>query len=66
MALAGVVQWPERQPVNQEVASLISSQVCAWVVGEVPSWGQEATDSCISPMLVFLYLFLPSPLSESK
>ena len=39
-ALAGVVQWTERQPVNQKFAAgSISSRVTCLGFGQVPSWG---------------------------
>ena len=39
LTLAGVAQWIECQPVNQEIAGSIPVRAHAWVVGQVPSWG---------------------------
>ena len=38
LALTGVAQWIERQPVNQKVAGLILSQGMCLGCGQVPSW----------------------------
>ena len=47
-----------------KVTGLIPIRACAWVVGQVPSWGVgQAVDQCD----VSLPLFLPpSPLSKNK
>ena len=59
LALAGVAQWTECQPVNQRVTSSIHSQDTGLGCGPGPQQGvqerQPHTD-------VFLPLFLPSPL----
>ena len=64
MALAGVAQWIEYQPVNQRVAGSIPSHTHAWVAGQIPGGGHLNGNHT----LVFLSLSvsLPSPLSKNK
>ena len=69
--LAGVGQWFELWPVNWKVTGLIPPQgTClSYRPGpQLPAGMPEATDWCISQMLLFLSLSfsLPSPLSKSK
>ena len=39
LALAGVAQWAEFQPMNQKVVSSIPVRVHASVADQVPIWG---------------------------
>ena len=60
LALAGVAQWIEREPVNERVAGSIPSQGTCLVVGQVPSWG------CVRGNHTLMFLSLPSPPSKNK
>ena len=64
MALTGVAQWIEYQPVNQRVAGPIPSQAHAWVTGQVPRWRQRRGNHTL--MFLSLSFSLPSPLSKNK
>ena len=56
--LADVAQWIELWLAKQKLDGLVPSQKApAWVAGQVPSWGQEAT-SCFSHKSMFLFLTL--------
>ena len=63
MALAGVAQWIERGPVNQRVASSISSRGTSLGSGPGPQLGacekQPHTDASLP-------FSLPSTLSKNK
>ena len=61
IALAGVAEWIECQPMNQSVTSLIPSQGTAWVVDQVPSRGCVRGNYTL--MFLFLSFSLLSPLS---
>ena len=61
IALAGMSQWIERQPVNQEVAGLISRQGICLGCGSGPQVGvckRQQTDISLAHCLP---VFLPSP-----
>ena len=60
VALAGVAQWIECQPVNQRVAGLIPSQGTCLRVGQVPSGGRKRGSHTL------MFLSLPYPLSKNK
>ena len=52
LALAGVAQWIECWPVNQNVTGRFPVRAQAWVVGHVPSWGHMRGNR-----LVYLFHF---------
>ena len=55
-ALAGVAQWIECWPVNQRIASSISSQDMCLVCGPGPQWGVHKRQPHIDTSVP---LFLP-------
>ena len=67
MALAGVAQWIEHQPVNGKVASSIPSQSTCLGCGPGPQLGacERQLISC-TQMFLSLSISLPSPLSKKK
>ena len=69
IALAGVAQWIECWPVNQELLVLFPVKAHDCAAGQVPSGGRvrgNHTLMFLSRINVFLPLFIPSPLSKNK
>ena len=60
MALAGVTQGTECQPVDQRVFGSSPVRVHAWVLGQVPSRGRVRGNHTL------MFLSLPSPLSKKN
>ena len=58
-ALAGMAQWIEQ---NKGLPVGFPVRPRAWVVGQAPSRGHMRDNHT----LMFLFLFLPSPLSKNK
>ena len=63
LALAGVAQWTECQPVNQRVTSSIHSQDTGLGCGPGPQLGAERC-FCLTTMFLYLSFSISSPLSE--
>ena len=64
IALAGVAQWIEHQPVNQRVTGSIPSHSTCLVCGHIPIWGCVRGNHTL--MFLSLSFSLPSPLSKNK
>ena len=65
-ALARWLSWLEHGPIYQEAAGSMPGQVTYIGCGFNP-WlgcGQEATNKCFSLTLMYVFLFLPLPLSS--
>ena len=65
MSPGSAAQWIEHQTENQRLLVHFQVWAHAWVEARSPLGGmREATDKCFSHTLMFLFLFLPSPLSK--
>ena len=64
LALAGVAQWIEYQPVNKESLTPVPVRAHAWVAGQVPSWGHVGGNHTL--MFPFLFPSLPLCLKLNK